>query len=104
MAKSRKAELSKRLRDLGVTPDPKLTVADMEEMITSNLTKGYIVRLLKPANRLPEYAVDSFSEGDTFWVGDNAITKQLIETRLFLVLQRCFMTEVPKGVRVVRVG
>jgi hypothetical protein len=89
------------MRELGITPNPKSTVKEMESFLENNRSRGYVVRLLKPPSRLPEDMVSDFIGADTFWLPDTEKTKGLIETRLFLVLQRCFLAEMPKGVRAV---
>lgn len=108
MAKSKKAQLVKELKSKGIDIPNKVTVEALESLATISVGdlggKGYVVRLLKPSNRLSSHAVAALENMDeTYWLPNSAWAKEVIESRIVLVLRRCDRAKAPKGVKVMEV-
>ena len=98
MAKSRKASLIKQCRELGIDLPTKVTVTDLEHLLTSRSAgKGYIVRLLKPSNL---DILSDFEPETSYWLPSSDWAKTVIETRRVLIMKRCAQAECPKEIRV----
>ena len=106
MAKSKKAKLIQQLSEMGITPSPKTTVAEMEQFIEDNKGgKGYVIRPIKPSRRIVFLTVEEqklFEDmQQSYWVADDEWGQRLLESRMFAILDRCFKSQVSNGVRLV---
>lgn len=106
MAKSKKARLIQQLNEMGITPSPKTTVAEMEQFIKDNEGgKGYIIRPIKPSRRIAFLSVEEqklFEDmQQSYWVADDEWGQRLLKSRMFGILDRAFRSQVSNDVRVI---
>lgn len=104
MAKSKKAKLIQQLNELGITPSPKTTVAEMEQFLEDNKGgKGFVIRPIKPSRRIAFLSVDEqklFEDmQQSYWVADDEWGNKLILSKMFAILDRCYKSQVSNGVR-----
>lgn len=106
MAKSKKAKLIQQLNEIGIKPSNKTTVAEMEQFLEDNKGgKGYVVRPIKPIRRVRHLTVDEkmmfIDMKQSYWVADDNWGRRLILSRMFAILDRCYKSQVSKGVRII---
>lgn len=104
MAKTKKAKLIQQLNELGITPSPKTTVAQMEQFVEENQGgMGYVIRPIKPSRRIGFLSVEEqqiFEDmKQSYWVPNDEWGKKLILSKMFAILDRCYKSQVSNGVR-----
>tara|TARA_R100000008_G_scaffold19749_4_gene10178 strand:+ start:12163 stop:12528 length:366 start_codon:yes stop_codon:yes gene_type:complete len=90
VSKPTKSSLSSKLRKAGIPIPKTASIADMQHRLDHWIPgEGWLVRLLRASSRMPEHPISLLSDKDTmYWIPNSQMAKEIIESRLVLVVSR----------------
>lgn len=86
---SERAKLVKQLNKKGIEIPEGAKIADLRHRLEHWLSgNGWLVRLAKPASRLPNTPIVLLPDANTYWLPDSRMAREIVETKLVFVLGR----------------
>ena len=99
---SERTKLVKQLNSLGIPVPKGAKVSDLKHRADNWLSgNGWLIRLVRPSSRRPNSPAKLLPDRDTYWLPDSRMAREIIKTKLVLVLGRSKVA--PKGTPVIEI-